>query len=128
MISFIIELVTGIIMLLIRIAIIGIISIMAHEFGHYIVAKIYGANPRFRWYGNPVVVHDRIVHKWKSIGVSLAGILAGILSIILLRQYIESTEMFVMLIFAMIMASSYDITNVICKIKKDKDDKNEKKI
>ena len=129
MISFLIGLVTGIIILLIRIAVIGIISILTHEFGHYMAAKIYGANPRFRWYGsNPAVTHDRIAHKWKSISVNLAGMLTGILSIILLRQYMESTEMFVMFIFGMIMASSYDIANVIYKIKKDNGDKNEKKI
>ena len=123
MISFLIGLVTGIIILIIRIAVIGIISILAHEFGHYMAAKIYGANPRFRWYGsNPAVTHDRITHKWKSISVNLAGMLTGILSIILLRQYIGSTEMFIVLIIGMIMASNHDIANVIYKIK-DKDDK-----
>ncbi len=59
--------------------------IIAHELGHYIVARLLGYSPVFIWYrGNPAVRHESCKTRKESSYIGMSGILFGYIMIIFL--------------------------------------------
>ncbi len=97
--------------MLVIVLVLFIISIVLHESGHYLSAKIFGANPHFRIYKKKILT--RSYPQTKTIGaiITFTGILMGLIPMVVTFGFID-WYWSMLLFLSMISGSIWDFIHL----------------
>jgi hypothetical protein len=107
--------------IIIESAVLLAITVIVHEFGHYMMAKIFGYNPRFIFHGknrNPAVIYQRCNDRKDTISIGLSGIISGYVTLfMLLNMNLYAGDIFDKLIIVLGYTLGYysDFTQILFK-------------